>query len=121
VDPQVDQLKEICSRGANLQIDHIGIPWQHESEGADPFDERMAEAICRVVDLGFLDRLTFTYDRFFHHCRGPINDEAPELLNERVDFAYLFESFIPRLEKRGWTKAEFDQVLIDNPRRLLAI
>ncbi len=120
VDPDVDQLKEICARGANLQVDHVGIPWQHESEGADAFDERMADAICRVVDLGFLDRLTFTYDRFFHHCRGPITEEAPELLNERVDFAYMFESFLPRLAKRGWAQAEFDQVLIHNPRRLLA-
>ena len=120
VDPRIDQLKEICSRGANLQIDHIGIPWQHESEGADAFDERMVDAICEIAELGFLDRLTFTYDRFFHHCRGPISEEAPELLNERVDFGYMFDSFLPRLARRGWTQAEFDQVLITNPRRLLA-
>jgi hypothetical protein len=31
VNPDIDQLTAICARGANLQIDHIGIPWRHSS------------------------------------------------------------------------------------------
>lgn len=118
--PDIKQLKDILATGASLQVDHVGIPWQHESEGADAFDERMADAICEVANLGYADRLTFTYDRFFHQCRGPVNDEAPELLNELVDLPYMFKSFIPRLEKRGWTAKETEQVFVTNPARLLA-
>lgn len=118
VNPNLAQLLEICRRGANLQIDHIGIPWQNPS--AEALDEAMANAVCELAAAGYLDRLVFTYDRFFHHCRGPVTDEEPDMLNERVDFGYMFDSFLPRLAKKGFTQAEVDSVLIGNPARIFA-
>lgn len=118
VHPRLDQLKAICERGACLQIDHIGIPWQNES--AEQLDELIATAICQLTDLGYLDRLVFSYDRFFSHARGPVTEEEPVQLNELVPMGYIFDSFAPRLAKKGFGKKELDTVLIDNPRRLLA-
>jgi phosphotriesterase-related protein len=43
IKPTLDQLTAICERGASLQIDHIGIPWMHES--ADALDEQMAKFV----------------------------------------------------------------------------
>jgi phosphotriesterase-related protein len=117
--PNIDQLVEICKTGASLQMDHIGIPWQHEAEGAEVFDQRMAEAMTEVAQLGYLDRLTITYDRFFHRC-GPMSEEASGELNEYVDLPYMFSSFVPRLEKLGWTADDLDQLFVHNPARLLA-
>lgn len=119
VNLHMDQLFEIVKRGANLQIDHIGIPWQNPS--AEELDEGMANAVVELAEAGYLDRLVFTYDRFFHHCRGPVTEEEPEMLNERVDFGYMWESFLPRLRKKGFTDEHIHTVLVDNPARILAM
>jgi len=113
-----DQLLDICKRGASVQVDHIGIPWQNPS--AEALDEAMADAVMALAEAGYLSQVVFTYDRFFHHCRGPITEEEPEMLNERVDIGYLFDSFLPRLSKKGFTESDIRTVLVDNPARLLA-
>lgn len=118
LDPHIDQMLDICKRGASLQVDHIGIPWRAPS--AEEFDEAMANAVCELVEAGYLDRLVFTYDRFFHHCRGPVTEDEPEMPNEKVEFGYMFDSFLPRLAKKGFTDEEIDTVLVKNPQRLLA-
>ena len=113
-----DQLVAICKRGGCLQIDHIGIPWMHES--AEQLDEIMARQICELVEFGYLDRLVFSYDRFFLHGRGPVTKEEPDQFNTKVPFGYLFDSFAPRLERKGFGPRALERVLVDNPRRLLA-
>jgi phosphotriesterase-related protein len=118
VHPNVDQLLAICRREANLQIDHIGIPWQNDS--AEQLDEDIANAVCAVADAGYLDRMVFSYDRFFSHARGPVTESEAEQLNELVEMGYMFDKFAPRLEKKGFGKAELHQVLVENPKRLLA-
>ncbi len=118
IKPELKQLLDICARGACLQIDHIGIPWMHDS--ADALDEQMAVLIVELTERGYLDRLVFSYDRFFAHGRGPISKEEPDQFNTKVPFDYLFESFAPRLAKKGFGKAELDRVLVDNAQRLLA-
>jgi phosphotriesterase-related protein len=118
IKPDFAQLAALCRRGVILQIDHIGIPWMHDS--ADALDEEMAVLICRLADAGFLDNLVFSYDRFFSHGRGPITAEEPDQDNTRVALGHLFDSFAPRLRKKGFGKAELDRVLVDNPRRILA-
>jgi phosphotriesterase-related protein len=118
VHPNIEQLKAICARGANVQVDHIGIPWQNES--AEQLDELIANAVRALADAGYLDRIVFSYDRFFSHQRGPVTEKEPEQLNELVDIGYLYDSFAPRLEKKGFGPAELHTVMVDNPRRLLA-
>jgi phosphotriesterase-related protein len=118
VHPRLDQLKAICARGACVQVDHIGIPWQNDS--AEQLDELIATAICQLTDLGYLDRIVFSYDRFFTHARGPVSAEEPEQLNELVPMGYLFDRFAPRLAEKGFGRRELEAVLVDNPRRLLA-
>jgi len=116
VHPNLDQLLAICERGACLQIDHIGIPWQHDS--AEELDELIADAVCGLADKGYLDRLVFSYDRFFSYVHGAPGE--PDLLNENVPVGYIFDTFAPRLESKGFGKAELHKVLVENPKRLLA-
>ena len=118
IKPRLEQLEELCRRGAILQVDHIGIPWMHDS--ADQLDEELATHICRLADLGHLNQLVFSYDRFFSHGRGPVTEDEPDQDNTRVPLGYLFDSFAPRLAKKGFGKAELHKVLVENPRRILA-
>jgi phosphotriesterase-related protein len=114
----VDQIVEVCRRGASVQVDHMGIPWRHDS--VDDLDESMATMMCELADRGFLSQMTITYDRWFFNPRGPATEENPQLLNERVGLGYLFESFAPRLEKKGFRARDLETMLVDNPRRILA-
>lgn len=118
VHPNVDQLLAICKREASLQVDHIGIPWQNDS--AEQLDEDIANAVVAVADAGYLDRMVFSYDRFFTHARGPVTEREPEQLNELVEMGYLFDKFAPRLASKGFGPAELHQVMVENPKRLLA-
>ncbi len=38
----------------------------------------------------------------------------------RSGLGHLFESFAPRLEKKGFGARELETILVDNPRRILA-
>jgi phosphotriesterase-related protein len=120
VEPQgLHQVEEICKRGANVQVDHIGIPWRHDS--SEGLDESMANMICEMADKGYLDQMVISYDRWFFNPRGEATEENPQLLNEKVDLGYLFESFAPRLRKKGFTEVDLEKMLVDNPRRILPI
>jgi phosphotriesterase-related protein len=114
----VEQIVDVCKRGANVQIDHMGIPWRHDN--TDQLDESMANLMCEVADRGYLSQMTITYDRWFFNPRGPATEDNPQLLNEKVGLGYLFESFAPRLEKKGFRARDLETLLVDNPRRILA-
>jgi phosphotriesterase-related protein len=118
IKPQLEQLTALCQRGANLQIDHIGIKWYHPN--ADALDDQLVDLVCRLTDAGYIDNLLFSYDCFFHHGRGPITEEEPDQDNTKVPIGYLFDNFAPRLAKKGFGKDELRHVLVDNPRRVLA-
>jgi phosphotriesterase-related protein len=118
VEPRgVGQILEICERGANVQVDHLGIPWRHDS--ADGLDESMANFMCEVAARGFLGQMTITYDRWFFNPRGAATADNPQLLNQKVGLGHLFESFAPRLKKKGFGDAELEKILVENPQRIL--
>jgi len=119
VEPQsVEQIVDVCKRGAAVQIDHIGIPWRHDD--TEQLDEAIAELMCEVANRGYLEQMTITYDRWFFNPRGPATAENPQLLNQKVGLGYLFESFAPRLERKGFRAQDLETMLVDNPRRILA-
>ena len=119
IEPQsVEQIVDICKRGANVQVDHMGIPWRHDN--VEELDESMANLMCEIAHRGYLSQMTITYDRWFFNPRGPATEENPQLLNEKVPLDYLFTSFAPRLERKGFRMADLETMLVDNPRRILA-
>lgn len=119
VEPNPTQLREILDRGANLQLDHIGIPWRVDS--ADELDELMANAFVSLIEDGYLDQLVISFDRWFYNPRSDVTEMDPQLANERVNLGYLFTSFIPRLKSKGVTDEQIHRIIVENPRRILAI
>ncbi|HSV19106.1 MAG TPA: hypothetical protein VLR71_11885 [Casimicrobiaceae bacterium] len=118
VEPQsVEQIIDICKRGANVQVDHLGIPWRHDT--GDDLDGTMIDMMCEVADRGYLSQMTITYDRWFFNPRGPATADNPQLLNQKVGLAHLFDSFAPRLEQKGFRARDLETILVDNPRRIL--
>jgi phosphotriesterase-related protein len=119
VEPNDDQLREIVNRGANLQLDHIGIPWRVDN--AEELDELMATAFVGLIRDGFLNQLVISFDRWFYNPRSDVTESDPQLANERVDLGYLFTHFVPRLKSKGVTDEQLQRILVDNPRRILSI
>jgi phosphotriesterase-related protein len=119
VPPQVDMMREILKMGANVQLDHIGIPWRVGS--AEELDESMANALIELIEDGYLDRIVLSFDRWFFNPRSTVTDDDPQLENEKVDLNYMFTSWVPRLKNKGVTDEQLDQIMIHNPRRILSI
>jgi phosphotriesterase-related protein len=119
VNPDPQQLREICQRGANLQIDHIGIPWRVES--SEELDESMANSLATLLDEGFEDQIVLSYDRWFYNPRSDVTESDPQLANERVDLGYIVDSFLPRLRSKGIDEPRLQKIMVDNPRRILSI
>ena len=115
----IEQLVEICERGASINIDHVGIPWKYDS--ADELDDFMADEICELAKLGFLDNLVLSFDLWFFNPRSDVTELDPDMPNERIPLNYMFESFIPRLLKKGFPEEGIDKMLVDNPRRIFSI
>jgi|SRR5579862_6526286 len=115
----IHQVREICERGATVNVDHVGIPWKHPS--SDELDGLLAEQVVKLLELGFGDRITISYDRWFFNPRAEVTELDPEFPNARVPWGYLFDEFLPRLRKLGVDEGAIRQILVDNPRRLLAL
>jgi phosphotriesterase-related protein len=119
VPPQLEMMREILKMGANVQLDHIGIPWRVGN--AEELDEAMANALVELIGDGYLEHIVLSFDRWFFNPRAAVTDDDPQLENEKVDLNYMFTSWVPRLKGKGVTDAQLDQIMIHNPRRILAI
>jgi phosphotriesterase-related protein len=119
VEPREGQLHEILERGANLQVDHMGIPWRVDS--AEEFDEQMAVDMARLLKDGFGGQIVMSFDRWFYNPRSDVTESDPQLANERVDLSYMFTDFIPRLKRKGITDEQIHAIMVDNPKRILSI
>ncbi|MDQ1716591.1 MAG: hypothetical protein QOE89_544 [Pseudonocardiales bacterium] len=119
VPPQLEMMREVLKMGANVQLDHIGIPWRVGS--AEELDEAMANALLELLSDGYLDRIVLSFDRWFFNPRSTVTDDDPQLANEKVDLSYMFTSWVPRLKSKGITDEQLDAIMIHNPRRILSI
>ena len=97
-------LKKLLGMGLYLGLDMIG-----KKSGWG--DEYRADTVRKIKRWGCLDQLLLSMDL----CRKDDLRSAGG-----YGYAYLFESFIPMLEKRGITGDEIDRMLRKNPEKALA-
>ena len=97
-------LKKLLGMGLYLGLDMIG-----KKSGWG--DEYRADTVRKIKRWGCLDQLLLSMDL----CRKDDLRSAGG-----YGYAYLFESFIPMLEKRGITGDEIDRMLRKNPKKALA-
>ena len=107
--PDLDHYLEIVRRGANLEFDFLGMSFS-------PI-ERLGEAgivehLCSLLAGGYADRILLSQD---------VCHDAQLTRYEGHGYAYLAESFLPRLRGAGVSDDEIETMTIRNPRRLLTI
>ncbi|MGQ0550083.1 MAG: phosphotriesterase family protein, partial [Armatimonadota bacterium] len=101
----IRNLEALCCRGVYVQFDVIGkFHWM--------LDETRADLVMELVARGFADHLLFSTDR----------NRKFELRSwGGVGYAHLLTHFVPMLRNRGLPEAIIQRILVDNPRRALAI
>jgi phosphotriesterase-related protein len=106
--PFLEHYLAILERGANLEFDFIGMPWERERVS----EARTVELVSELLGRGHADRIFLSQDV----CSDP------QLTAFGGNgYAYLFEGFLPRLRAAGASDAEIETMTVRNPRRLLTI
>lgn len=101
----IRNLVALCHRGAFIQFDVIGkVHWM--------LDETRADLVREIVDRGYVDHLLLSTDR---------NRKYELKWYGGTGYAHMLTRFVPMLRERGLPDAAITQILVDNPRRALAI
>lgn len=102
----------LVERGANLGFDRIG----HSI--ITPDEDRFG-AIRAVVDAGHADRVLLSHDAVATYLGDFF--VTPEIARwKEYGFTFLFREVLPRLRSAGVSEVTIDQMMVDNPRRVLA-
>lgn len=104
--------EEVLQTGANIALDTFGSELYFSPEFHHPSDERRMTHLANLVELGYADRIVLGHDVFvkahLHAFAGNGYDHLPR----RV---------VPSLRRHfGFDEGVIEQLLIRNPRRLLA-
>jgi phosphotriesterase-related protein len=106
--PVLDHSLEIIKRGASLEFDFIGMPWERERIG----EERTIELLCELLGRGHADHVLLSQD---------VCNDSQLVRFGGNGYGYLVETFLPRLRAAGVSDAEIETMTVANPRRLLTI
>jgi phosphotriesterase-related protein len=99
---------EIVARGASLEFDFIGMPWERERIG----EERTIELLLELLSRGHADRVLLSQD---------VCNDSQLIRFGGNGYAYLANAFLPKLRAAGVSDAEIETMTVANPRRLLTI
>jgi len=108
----VERLAALADRGAYLGFDTVGITYYSAfMKRQQPSDEMRAQAIQRLVELGYGERILISHDI----CR-------PDHLrvNGGWGFAHILEVFMPLLAEQGVGDSDARKLIDANPIRWLA-
>lgn len=102
-EPNFSILKEAAHRGAYIELDTVGAPFQVQTE--------LIETTMSLLEAGFDDHLLLSHDA------GWYNPAAPDGLPEAGYRGYtaLVKDFIPALMERGLREEQIRRITVENP------
>ena len=102
---------EVARRGAFVALDHVG--WDDADHLGDA--ERVALA-AELVEAGHGNRVLLSVG-----AAGVSKGEAADARTPDLPFSHLLTAFVPLLKAKGLGDDDLQQILVDNPRELLAV
>jgi phosphotriesterase-related protein len=107
-EPDVSQLEEAARRGAFVELDSVGAPYQSQPD--------LLDVTVDLIAAGFLDHLLLSHDAGWY---------SPGRPNGQPDggyrgYAALIKDFLPALSARSINPAQIRQITVDNPARAFA-
>lgn len=107
-EPDLALLQEAARRGAYLELDSVGAPYQSQPD--------LLETAIALIEAGFVDQLLLSHDAGWYNPARP--DGFPD--DGYRGYTALVTDFIPELMKRGINKEDVHHITVDNPARAFA-
>src|SRR3954469_2789730 len=111
--PNYDSYAKLVARGCTLAFDTFGKQSYYVTRGRQyPSDEIRVETIARLVGDGLAGSVTLSHDVCY----------KTDLTRWGGDgYGHVCRNIVPRLQQAGVSQAAVEQMLVENPRRLLPI
>jgi phosphotriesterase-related protein len=107
-EPDISILKEAAARGAYLELDSVGAPYQSQPE--------LIETAVALIEAGFADQLLLSHDAGWYNPARP--DGLPE--EGYRGYTALTRTFLPELRRRGIVEEQVRLITVDNPAKAFA-
>jgi len=101
-------LKEIARRGAYIELDSVGAPYQSQTD--------LLETTLALIEAGYANQLLLSHDAGWYNPASP--DGLPE--EGYRGYTALMKEFLPALLERGVTEEQVRLITINNPSRAFA-
>ena len=113
--PNMDVIKQVAETGAYLEYDTFGNEDTVWGAVADqpifiPTDVQRMQRIEQLIEWGFESQIVIAQDVCF---KSHITSHGGK------GYAHILESIVPRMRKRGFSNENIDNILIENPKRIL--
>jgi phosphotriesterase-related protein len=102
--------ERLARRGVMLEIDLIGSPWRS--------DEEYARMTLDLIEAGYASQLLVSHDTVIYP-RGLEGLFGPEWCTG--DITIVHGRFLPLLREAGVDEATIDEIMVENPRRVLTV
>jgi phosphotriesterase-related protein len=107
-EPDISILKEAARRGAYVELDTVGAPFQQQTE--------LLETTVALIEAGLIDHLLLSHDAGWYNPGDP--NGLPE--HGYRGYTALTRDFIPALSQRGVSEDQIRRITINNPAQAFA-
>ena len=107
----LDYHRRVADLGVFIQYDTFGAEWYY-NQNREPMDAERASAVATQIADGHLGQILLGQDVWLKNCYKHYGG---------LGYDHLFTGVKALLAQAGVTEAQFGQLLIDNPRRALAL
>jgi phosphotriesterase-related protein len=109
-----ERMLRLADAGAVVEFDLFGIEQSYyaHSDIDMPNDALRLQHIRSLIDRGHLDRVVISHDICYRTRLTRFGGHG---------YGHIFRNVVPMMRRRGFSQAEIDGILIDNPRGLLTI
>jgi len=106
------RLLRLADSGVTIEFDLFGQESSYYglSDIDMPNDATRLRLIRALIDRGHLDRVVISHDICYRTRLASFGGHG---------YGHIFRNVVPMMQKRGYTEAEVDAILVRNPRRLL--
>jgi len=107
--PHLEHYLAIVERGASVEFDFLGMSFTPQERHGEP---RTIELICELLARGHAERILLSQD---------VCHDSQLRRYGGNGYAYVAQTFLPRLRAAGVSDGELETITVANPRRLLTI
>lgn len=113
--PPPDFYRELMDAGSTIGIDNFGI----DSNSAGGWHDSLgrADVVAELCTAGYAGRIVLSHDSMCSVDWGAVRQLRAA--NPNWHSSWISDTVLPALRERGVSEAQIDQMLVENPRRLL--